>query len=123
MDTPQTEPTAPPKNAEAARGHVLDEARVAELLTVYQGNLAAVARACGVVRSAVSKFVGRRKHLRDLAIEARQTMIDHAESALHAAILRGEGWAVCFYLKTQGRDRGYSQVVEITRPRRPRYVL
>ena len=42
----------------------------------------------------------------------REAMTDVAELALYKAIKDGEGWAVCFYLKTQGKQRGY---VETTR--------
>jgi len=34
-------------------------------------------------------------------------MCDNAESALNRAVINGEAWAVCFTLKTQGKDRGY----------------
>jgi hypothetical protein len=34
---------------------------------------------------------------------------DLIESKLDAAIERGEPWAICFALKTQYRDRGYSE--------------
>ena len=36
-----------------------------------------------------------------------------AELALYKAIQDGEGWAVCFYLKTQGKQRGYIERQEI----------
>jgi hypothetical protein len=34
-------------------------------------------------------------------------MLDNVESALYTAALAGEAWAVCFFLKTQGKARGY----------------
>ena len=37
-----------------------------------------------------------------------------AESQLVKGIQTGQSWAVCFYLKTKGRDRGYSERREIT---------
>jgi hypothetical protein len=37
----------------------------------------------------------------------REGITDMAEAALYKAINDGQPWAVCFYLKTQGRDRGY----------------
>jgi len=42
------------------------------------------------------------------AIDAeRGHFVDTAELALNRAVLAGEGWAVCFALKTLGKDRGY----------------
>ena len=46
--------------------------------------------------------------------EERSRMTDVAELALYDRILAGDGWAVCFYLKTQGRDRGYIERHEVT---------
>jgi hypothetical protein len=39
-------------------------------------------------------------------------MKDDAESALYKAALAGEAWAVCFFLKTQAKDRGYVERVQ-----------
>ena len=44
--------------------------------------------------------------------EQRASVTDMAEAALFKAINNGEAWAVCFYLKTQGKDRGYIERVE-----------
>ena len=42
------------------------------------------------------------------AIESeRGHFVDTAELALNRAVLAGEGWAVCFALKTLGKERGY----------------
>ena len=41
-------------------------------------------------------------------------MLDNTESALYVAALRGEAWAVCFLLKTQGKSRGYVERAELT---------
>ena len=45
--------------------------------------------------------------------EAREATTDTAESALYDAILERQPWAVTFYLKTQGRNRGYGDRVEL----------
>lgn len=39
--------------------------------------------------------------------EERERVTDIAELALFTKIQEGEAWAICFYLKTQGKDRGY----------------
>lgn len=46
----------------------------------------------------------------------REAMTDIAELALYKAIQGGVGWAVCFYLKTQGKERGYVERKEISGP-------
>lgn len=89
----------------------LREAQVREQIAVCRGNLAAVGRKFGVSRQAVHTFV-KVKGLAGEVEEARETMLDDAETSLHNAVLRGEGWAVCFYLKTQGKRRGYTERAE-----------
>jgi hypothetical protein len=91
----------------------LDAARVEEKLHEFHGNFAAVARAFGVVRQTVQSFVSRRPALQAVAQDCREAMKDNAESALYKAVLEGQAWAVCFYLKTQAKDRGYIERQEI----------
>ena len=87
---------------------------VADALEEKGGNFAAVARALGVSRVAVWKFVQKHDDLKQLAHDQREGMKDNAESSLHKAIMNGEAWAVCFFLKTQAKDRGYIERKEVT---------
>jgi hypothetical protein len=82
-------------------------------LKKLRGNLAAVARHFGCSRVSVWQFVQRRPTLRQVAHDERETMKDTAESALHKAVLKGEPWAVKFYLTTQAKDRGYTTRTEL----------
>ncbi len=87
---------------------------VEESLTQFSGNTAAVARKFGVTRQAVQQFIGRHQKLKQVAIDAKETMKDDVESSLYAAALAGEPWAVCVFLKTQAKDRGYGERSEVT---------
>lgn len=91
---------------------VLKANSVAAALAQYQGNMAAAARALGVSRAAVWKFVQAHPKLKEVVIDLREGMKDNAESSLYKAVLDGESWAVCFYLKTQAKDRGYVEKSE-----------
>ena len=82
-------------------------------LREFNGNLAAVGRAFGVTRQSVWRFIQSRPKLKAAADDVREGMKDNAESSLHRAVLAGEAWAVCFYLKTQAKDRGYVEKQEI----------
>ena len=42
--------------------------------------------------------------------------LDVAETALLAAVAKGEAWAVCFYLKCKGKARGWTERAEVTGP-------
>ena len=49
------------------------------------------------------------------AIEAaRESMLDTAEFKLGEALDKGEAWAICFTLKTIGKNRGYVERQEQT---------
>ena len=43
-------------------------------------------------------------------------MLDVGELSLLRAVQNGEAWAVCFLLKTQGKQRGYIERAEISGP-------
>jgi predicted transcriptional regulator len=86
---------------------------VEDQLRQLHGNMAAVARAFGVTRPAVYNYIHRHPTLVEVLKECRETMKDHAESALYSAVFDKEAWAVCFYLKTQAKDRGYVEKSEL----------
>lgn len=46
--------------------------------------------------------------------EGEELRLDIAESALDKAVEAGEAWAVCFFLKTRGKARGYTERHEVT---------
>lgn len=77
------------------------------------GNLSAVARAFGVTRQAVHAFVKKDPELQQVCQDERETIVDIAESVLKKKILDGEAWAVCFFLKCQGKARGYVERQEV----------
>jgi len=78
------------------------------------GNLSAVARKMGVCRQTLYTFIKRHPSVQAVVADARETMLDNAESSLYRAVLNGEAWAVCFFLKTQGKRRGYVERQEVT---------
>lgn len=80
----------------------------------YKGNLAAVARSFQMSRQTLYKYIKGKPTVLAAVEEARETMIDNVESALYSAALAGEAWAVCFFLKTQGKHRGYIERTEHT---------
>jgi AcrR family transcriptional regulator len=81
--------------------------KVIPLIREHKGNMTMVAKALGVHRTTVWRFKNKHQTVADAFEEARETMIDNVESRLYASALKGEGWAVCFFLKTQGKGRGY----------------
>ena len=86
---------------------------IVEQLRKFRGNISAVARSLGVTRQAVAYRIERDDRLKREVIAAREARLDDAESSLDRAVLEGEGWAVCFFLKTQGRGRGYVERLDV----------
>ena len=76
-------------------------------ITEKRGNLAAVGRSFGIHRSTVSKRVKNSVRLQKAWDEARETMLDNAETELYDQALDGNTTALLFFLKTQGKSRGY----------------
>ncbi len=62
----------------------------------------------------VSSYADRYPTVAAVIAEEREMMTDVAELALARAIQGGEAWAVCFYLKTIGKERGYVERQEVT---------
>lgn len=82
-------------------------------LQLTQGNVSLAARNLNTSRSTLYNYLIRYPELKQALTDAREGMIDHAESALRQAAIKGEAWAVCFMLKTIGRGRGYVERQEI----------
>ncbi len=88
--------------------------QIEEQLIALEGNTAAVGRSLRISRQAINQRIQKSPRLLKLIDELRETNLDEAENQLMNAIKRGEGWAVCFYLKTQGKKRGYVERAELT---------
>lgn len=80
--------------------------------TIGLAHLAAQQLGCSV--RTIWRMAERHPSVREAIDDERGKRLDVAESALHRAVLNGEGWAICFTLKTQGKARGYVERQEIT---------
>jgi hypothetical protein len=92
----------------------LKSEKVIKAIEDTRGNVSAAAKSLRVSRTTLYKYINERATVKAALDEARETMLDNAESALYRAVLNGESWAVCFYLKTQGKSRGYVERAELT---------
>ena len=74
------------------------------------------AKVLGVDSDTVRNYCKRWQAV-DKAIRGkRREMVDLAEMGLRGAVLRGEGWAIAFALKTLGKNDGYTERTEVTGP-------
>lgn len=79
----------------------------AQAITEAQGLISVAARRLGVSRSAVYAAVNRHKRVAEALQDARERTTDLAEGKLYGKINDGDITAIIFYLKTQGKARGY----------------
>lgn len=68
---------------------------------------------------AIAEYIGidsdtLRKHFKQELLTTKMKMLGNAASRLAQAVDRGEAWAVCFLLKTQGKELGWSERYEVT---------
>lgn len=88
-------------------------ADIEPLITEYNGNIAAVARRLGCSRALIHKHANKSATLKDAISDARETMLDNVESALYKQVLEGNTTAMIFWLKTQGKQRGWVERQEV----------
>ena len=89
-------------------------AQVCAALHKGRGLITAAAADLGCDPDTVRNYAKRYVSVREALVQAREAMTDIAEAALFKQISAGEAWAVCFYLKTQGKGRGYVERQEVT---------
>lgn len=87
--------------------------RTIEAIHSNGGFVSDVANALGVNRKTIWEWRQKHKAVDEAFTDARETKLDLAENRLMKAVDNGESWAVCFFLKCQGKSRGYIEKQEI----------
>lgn len=88
--------------------------KIIPLIEEYMGNLSLVARKLGVSRTTVYRFMENKPTLQLALTDAREKMVDNVESKLYSKALDGDTTSMIFFLKTQGKSRGYVERQEVT---------
>ena len=94
----------------------MDTERVIALIDECRGNLSAAATRIGCHRNTLRSYINAHPTCKAALERARESMIDNVESVLYSKALAGEAWAVCFFLKTQAKHRGYVERQELANP-------
>ena len=92
------------------------QAEVIEALTKSRGLIAPAARSLGCSRDTVRSYIKEYTAVAQAKADAKEATKDLAENRLVDAIEDREAWAICFYLKTQAKDRGYIERGELAGP-------
>lgn len=92
--------------------------RIIQSLKETHGLLTMAAHRAGVSYTTVKRYATEFESVKEAVQEAKISMLDFAEGKLYQKISEGEIASIIFYLKTQGKSRGYierqEQAVDIT---------
>lgn len=89
-------------------------AQVKEAILQSRGIVSVAARMLKCDRRTIYKYMDRHPELEQAREDARENLIDYAESKLVERIADSDIKAIMFYLRTQAKHRGYSERQEIT---------
>ena len=87
--------------------------RIIKALGETQGLLTMAARKAGVSYTTVKRYAAEFPSVKQAVQDAKESMLDFAEGKLYQKIKAGDNTAILFYLKTQGKSRGYIEKQEI----------
>lgn len=77
------------------------------------GNITIAAKSLGCERATLYRWIGDDKQLNKAIQEGRDSLLDMAENKMAHKIKDGDTTALIFYLKTQGKTRGYTEKHEV----------
>lgn len=84
-----------------------------DAITETHGMVYLAARKLGCDPKTVYNYAKRYASVQEAINEHRGHFVDTCELALRRAVLAGDAWAVCFALKTLGKDRGYIEKQQV----------
>jgi hypothetical protein len=90
--------------------------RIIKALNETQGLQTLAAAKAGIGYRTLCRYVAEYPSVKEAALEAKERMLDFAESKLYNKIKGGDNTCIIFYLKTQGKGRGYIERQEFANP-------
>jgi hypothetical protein len=90
-----------------ARRVLYSDAKIIAALKATNGGAYLAASRLGCEPSTIYRRADKNPKVQAVMDTMRGELVDLAEAALKKAVAEREGWAVCFTLKTQGKQRGY----------------
>lgn len=99
-----------------ARKNKCTQDAVLKALEKASGTVYIAARTLNVTPQTLFNYAKKWPAVREMIDAQRGQAVDHAEVQLYKAARRGVAWAVCFLLKTQGKNRGYTERQEYSGP-------
>jgi len=90
--------------------------RIIAAIHESQGLLTLASKRAGVSYRTINRYVAEFPTVKEAAQQAREQMLDFAESKLFQKIRDGDNTCIIFYLKCQGKHRGYVERQEFANP-------
>lgn len=87
--------------------------KVIAILEKTGGTIYPAAKMLKVSRGTLYNYINSNDEIKEALEEIRESLLDVAEAKLHSNIQQGKEASIFFYLKTQGKDRGYEQQVGV----------
>jgi hypothetical protein len=88
--------------------------RIIDAIHKAQGLLTLASSSSGIGYRTICRYVQEYPSVKEASIEAKEHMIDFAESKLYQNIKDGDNACIIFYLKTQAKHRGYIERAEVS---------
>jgi len=88
--------------------------RIIKSLYETRGLLTMAARKAGVSYTTVKRYATEFPTVKEAVQEAKESMVDFTEGKLFEKISKGDTACIIFYLKTQGKGRGYIERQEFS---------
>lgn len=89
-------------------------ARIIKAISECNGLLTMAAKRAGVGSTTMNRYVHDFPSVKQAVLDAKEAMLDFAEGKLYSKIKDGDNIAILFYLKTQGKARGYIERQEVS---------
>lgn len=83
--------------------------KVIAILEKTGGTIYPAAKMLKVSRGTLYNYINSNDEIKEALEEIRESLLDVAEAKLHSNIQDGKEASIFFYLKTQGKSRGYEQ--------------
>jgi hypothetical protein len=90
--------------------------KIIKALGETQGLLTMAAHKAGVSYTTVKRYATEFLSVKQAVVDAKEAMLDFAEGKLYMKIKAGDNTAIIFFLKTQGKARGYIERQEFANP-------
>lgn len=84
-----------------------------EELRSCDGQVVDIAKKFGLTPRGLRKRIQENADLKEAQLEARERLVDIAQSQLGVAVRKGDAWAVKFTLETWGKERGFTKQIQV----------